>query len=137
MTKVSKPPFIIDDTTVSNAELAQIAELAAESIDTYGWIQSDFGTADTGFCALGAISYSATQTWFVQSSVPDLDYIDRGILRYTAKRRLGQIAGSRVPRTDVDSPEHDLVVWNDTPGRTQGEVTDLLREVAKDLRNQG
>jgi hypothetical protein len=93
-------------------EAAELLEKAADAIDVHGWRQNNFGTKITGFCIIGALRHADNDQH--SSAFYDALYQigDRIVFHW------GWIAH-----------------WNDNPDRTQGEVTDVLRHTAKDLRN--
>lgn len=89
-----------------------IYENAADAIDTYGWIQGAAGNVSVGFCAYGALWHVAPNDHEWIAAVNNIDKV-----------------------VQQDPGFFGLIDYNDTLGRTQGEVTDLLRHTAKDLRN--
>lgn len=98
---------------MSHKDAADILEQAADVIDTYGWKQLDIGSISDGFCAIGALRQAA----WVDGKPANRAAYARAMSSLQAK--VFTVAG-----------------FNDTPKRTQGEVTDLLRSTAKDLRNE-
>lgn len=104
--------------------VASILEEAASILDTYGWISGGYGDQSNGYCAVGAIA-----------AVPGCSLLfeeeDRYALRLVAKR-----VASIPISTSIVINEEAVLGWNDELGRTLGEVTDTLRSVAKDLRNE-
>lgn len=81
-------------------------------LENYGWIQEDVGGAETGFCALGAVTEAVE---LCSSARYDAYYAARSALMYT-----------------VQSSEfgcHDGVIqFNDAPGRTKEEVLNLFNQ---------
>lgn len=112
----------MSDTT----KAAAILEDAADYIDQHGWCQDDYTDLDTSdgpieagaqgapACALGAISIASGQTlWGVRTPAVD-----------TAIWAINQRIST------------EIVGWNDRIGRTQEEVTAVLRQAAQDLRER-
>jgi hypothetical protein len=107
------------------AEIAAILDRAADHIDTVGWYQDllfdgaqSFTTPESQcrVCALGAINVALHGT---------PNFVD------------GEEIGAHDVADYVDQHRGDsleLATWNDTPGRTQAEVTAALRGTAAGLR---
>lgn len=106
---------------------SEILDKAADYIDTHGWNQGDYENEDGGVCLAGAVwkvmlpnsrpfKYHSYDEYHSDTAVNVLRKVDQHI--------------TKVNRAEWPSvPE-----FNDAPERTQGEVTDLLRTVAKELR---
>lgn len=104
-------------------EIAELLENAADVIDTYGWLQGRSGNTNVGFCASGAMC---------QASVgfhPELVEKAWRVLNVAATKDL------RSHDVHATGLHPAAVLLNDHPSTTQGDVTDLMRGVAKDLRN--
>lgn len=84
--------------------VSDILEAAAAKLDATGWRQQSFGPQEGPNCAAGAILYCKAGTPYLRDLA--LDYL----------------------ATQVG---HGVIGWNDTPGRTIGEVTEALRRAAK------
>jgi len=114
-------------------EPADVLEAAADLLESKGWQQGAFDNAvnpddSTAFCALGAIRAVTGYSLAKRNYIRDGDYaLYRERYRYTlqASVALGAKVGLDVP------------AWNDRPGRTAEEVIDVMKHVAKDLRNRG
>lgn len=113
---------------------AEVLERAADLIDVHGWHQGTYNR-EGRLCALGAVREAVGATDrkgnVIVSNVALLPFVrsDRIALRISG--HLSEM-GVRDPATKC-APTVPL--WNDAPERTQGEVTDVLRTVAKELRN--
>ncbi|MGW0837092.1 DUF6197 family protein [Streptomyces prunicolor] len=108
-------------------EFADILDKAADHIDTVGWFQgslyNDFTDPDKPLaacqvCALGAINMALHGT-------PQFPLRGHEI-RYEA-HEVAELLKSRIG-------DDELAEWNDAEGRTQAEVTALMRETAAELR---
>lgn len=95
-------------------DVADVLEAAAEVIEVKGWCQKESVDGEGRVCVLGA----------VQSA----DLLNRHPLTVRAMRALRNRLGL--------VQNYDVIAWNDRPGRTEGEVLDLLKHTAKDLRNE-
>lgn len=111
-------------------DVADLLEQAADRLDVYGWGQDNYRSTDGSYCAMGAIR-SAFETsadqGLARALLARVDAVDRVALALEES--------GKVPLGEPMSPASVIICWNDVPGRTQGEVTDLLRKVAKDIRN--
>lgn len=101
------------ESTPAPAEIADCAEAAADYIDTHGWCQASFQDDEGRVCMYGSLSRGVKP----RSSL--LYAVDAAI---TARIR-------------ATSDRDHILSFNDTLGRTQGEVTDIFRHTAKALRN--
>lgn len=115
-------------------EVADILDAAADLLQSKGWQKGAFSNATdpreaTAFCALGAIravtGYSMAAHEYVESSGGDYAfYREKYMYAMQASVALAAKVGDNVPG------------WNDRPGRTAEEVIDVMKHVAKDLRNR-
>jgi hypothetical protein len=110
-------------------EAADVLERAAEFLETVGWVQNQSLMTDaigviTGACVSGACWIAATGASVEEDlHVPSVKELNQpGSPLYAAWAALEQ-------------KQIDPMGWNDTVGRTAAEVIDLLKEIAKDLRN--
>lgn len=90
---------------------ADVLDAAADLLDRDGWCQGYDKDDDGRYCARGATKAAASSDTLVG-------------------------AGARIALTQR-LPTHNIPAWNDTPGRTQEEVTSTLRRVARELREEG
>ncbi|KAB1146754.1 hypothetical protein F7R91_14335 [Streptomyces luteolifulvus] len=112
------------------AEIADALDRAADHIDTVGWLQGDLyddyaqhgkPLAECRVCAMGALNMALHGTPMFPLNLQPDELTAHDVAALVEQR----IAGS------------ELADWNDSRGRTQAEVTALLRETAADLRNGG
>lgn len=92
-------------------QIADVIDATADAIETYGWIQGRFGSTEKGFCVLGALKFVVF--------VLEEDYL----LHDRAQVAIQGHIGMHVPP------------WNDADGRTQQQVLDELRLIAKEERS--
>jgi hypothetical protein len=97
---------------MSDSETAETLEAAADYIDVHGWCQRDWITPTGQVCLDMALSE-------VTDHVSHCLDARNALIRYLK---------------DIGVNPPSYMNFNDMPGRTQGEVTDLLRTVAKQLR---
>lgn len=90
------------------AEAAAAIEAGVEMIEKYGWVQGRSGNQAVGFCAVG--------------SMLELDAATR-------------LACDRLDAA-VEAPFRNVIDYNDWPDTTEAQVIDLMKRVAKDLRNE-
>lgn len=115
---------------------AEVLEKAADLLETIGWVQGeeivygsndpDAGLVITGMCARGACRVAV-----------GLDKSDMNAPMQQIKSFMGGFralhAGLNIQPKD---PWGSVPGWNDFPGRTADEVIDMMKRVAKDLRNE-
>lgn len=89
---------------MSNAN--EVLGQAAELIRRHGWVQRKFGSEGEGFCLVGALIHVGNPS--------SQGYAD-------AYARVSEELEERTP-----------LAWNDTEGRTQKEVLELLERAARD-----
>ena len=82
---------------------------AADLIDARGWHQGGYCGPDGGVCCLAAVDIVSRHALLVVTEAAEL-----------LCRRVGAPDPAGLPRNKV-------VAWNDAPGRTQAEVTSMLR----------
>lgn len=109
-------------------EIADILDRAADHIDTVGWLQGSlYGKheptqplTECRVCAIGALNMAlyGSPSFALRDPAPD---------EVTAHDVAEYLQGSRTTGLE-------LAEWNDTEGRTQNQVTALLRETAAELR---
>lgn len=113
--------------TTTKQDAATLLENAADAIDTYGWVQHDLGHPNRGFCAVGAVLYAHDP----------VEYLTHGGIGGNVPRQVWDHL-NRAARKQGHGPrdfQSAVVMFNNHHATTQGDVTDLLRGVAKDLRN--
>ena len=112
---------------------AEVLEQAADLIETVGHAKgmsrsfdSDGFTA-TGFCITGALGqvgrYRAIS-------------IESGIMELLHAKLVAQGSLTRIIYSWCDS-RNSVIEWNDDDRTTKAEVIDLLKNTAKDIRNEG
>lgn len=129
----------------SYEQKAEYLEQAADLLDTQGWCQGTFAVDSDGvmapnlikppddakFCILGALRH-VTGFWGTYQNgmykSPEASSRDG---TYEIENEL------MVALRAAKFSSSEIAVWNDAEERTHGDVTDLLRGVAKDLRNRG
>lgn len=97
----------------SESEVADLIEQAANLIETYGWIQGQYGDETMGYCVMGALERAASA----------------GALDRKEAVRAGLALGRQVGAAAI-------TIYNDAPERTKNEVIDLMKHTAKDLHNR-
>jgi predicted Zn-dependent peptidase len=109
-------------------KLVALAEQCAEVIEN-GWMQGWYvhtdGEGNNRYCSLGAINH-VTGEW------------DSSVSRGSVREKLRIAAAREIDPsfdTDLYDPHATVVQWNDESGRTQAEVADLFRKVAKNIAN--
>lgn len=119
--------------TPTNQELAAYAEKAAEIVEQ-GWCQGKLEDENGRCCALGAIGKAVhSDSWFWDHYGSDNSA--NGILASKAAELIYQTRYTVDEGTAV--PEHYIVVYyNNDPERTQAEIVDLFKSVAKEFANQ-
>lgn len=95
---------------------------AADYIDVHGWIQGGFDNPAGGVCALGAIRAVAPPGPNRRTSAGE----------HACVTALAAHLGLVPEATTVYDVAGLVTDWNDTPGRTAGEVTSALRGAALD-----
>lgn len=105
----------------------ELLDKAADYIDTHGWNQGGYENYETGeVCAAGAICKAFESSYAVTTN------LDEELVQSAFEAVDNQLEGfSKLP---YPLKHQNIASYNDTPGRTQGEVTDLLRTTAKKLR---
>jgi len=106
---------------VTATEVAEVLDAAVDLYEsgTYGWVQGkyEYRPPNGGMfqrCFLGILDAATYETG---KSVIAYDRV-RSVVVDTISAEIGNIAA-----------------WNDVPGRTVDEVIELMRSIAKDLRN--
>lgn len=111
----------------SLSEFADILDKAANHIDAVGWFQgalyNDFADpakplVTCQVCAIGAINMALHGTPQFPLTVPQGE---------PGAHEVADLMRSRIDGAEVSE-------WNDAEGRTQAEVTALMRETAAELR---
>ncbi|MFY2788494.1 DUF6197 family protein [Rhodococcus sp. MALMAid1271] len=111
--------------------LSEILNRAADLLADKGWNRGYYQSPEGCLCAVGAITLAAGGCFsYDEDGTPD-DFQgpnddSRGI--YAAMEAVEQAVSGSV---GVDAAR-DLVTWNDDPDRTQQEVIDTFRSVAKE-----
>lgn len=109
-------------------EIAAVLDRAADHIDTVGWhrfaLYDDEQSVNTPpsrcrVCVLGAINVALHGTPLFALRLAGTGMDTHGVAAYV-ERRLGS--------------DDEMATWNDMEGRTQDEVTAMLRETAAELR---
>ena len=112
--------------------VADILEEAASILDAHGLAKEFYQDAGS-YCTVGAIARTVDGT----ENRLTMDRHGRLLNDPVYKDTLAAVADHIGGRTDSPLMNLDCITnWNDAPERTLGEVTDLLRSVAKDLRNE-
>lgn len=111
-------------------EPADILEQAADVIDTLGWVRGTYMEEDAsgvaGYCAIGACRKAA--------GVPMADGL---MYELILNEEANFVAYTRaISALSVYLGKLSIAPWNDSFTRKQSDVTDALRETAKDLRNK-
>ena len=110
-----------DNATVDLAR-NEILRTAHGLIFHYGWIQDDYGDRETGFCLTAALD-EARRTPSLRLRY-DHESIESGYYESVAYLQgEAEFAGYR-NKEGIGSVSR----WNDKPGRTRGEVLDLLAQ---------
>ena len=106
----------------SEYDHAAILEKAAEVLETEGWSQGRYvmhvSAWTNTYCAVGAIRRAVSGNIYLQMSQD---------LLWSATHTQNLLSSKlRQP----------ITAWNDQSGRTADEVIDLMKETAKDIRNE-
>lgn len=107
---------VIETTEISDDEISELCEKAADILEKVGLCQGTFEDLDGKVCLYGALNVIL----YGQASPPFFSAKWKGnkhLIAHFAKR-LG-----------FKSPDH-TVAWNDAPGRTKEEVVRRLREAS-------
>jgi hypothetical protein len=92
--------------------VARLVDKAYALIKTYGWTQKSNGDKKVGFCLMGAV-------WMSSDSDTRMNAAE-----FAIEQELIRLGHKPWP-----------VNFNDTPGRTKGEVLVLLSRTSRDVRN--
>lgn len=116
-------------------ETADILEAAADILETRGWCQRRFHDADGAYCAVGSL-LEAAGYYSLNKEVADGASYQELLEKSPVRRGLARQAAAAVSVPGkLCRGASTLQFWNDTPGRTRGEVIDLFKNTAKDIRN--
>jgi hypothetical protein len=103
---------------------ADLIEAAADAIESSGWAQ-DVYIKNNSYCVLGALGYASAQ----RARTVEEDHRDRSFNFAVAQTAVGR-------HLNPDQSSFEAVThFNDALNRTSGEVVDMLKSVAKDIRN--
>jgi hypothetical protein len=101
---------------MNDTEIAEVLERAADALFVYGHAKLALCDEESGaMCARGAILYAITGSPLMADEVGGWKQVDAALGRYLGCH---------------------VVLWNNTPERTEAEVIDAFRLCAKDLRNK-
>lgn len=106
----------------SDLNVAEILEAAANRLEKFGWIQGKLYKVGHGYCAVGAIkesSFGQTYDMIVVTAI-----VESYLKNYMKKHDYFTDDIKSIPQ------------WNDQPGRENFEVIDLMRQAAKEWRNE-
>lgn len=107
-------------------DVADVLERAAEVIEERGWCQSKIEEVDGRVCLIGSIKAA---TGVPLDSVASLDPANVPPLWVRAAQAVDRVIQTEHAGTwSAD--------WNDCAGRDKYEVIDLLKTVAKEIRNE-
>lgn len=95
------------------ARAIEILQGARAALKKYGWVQSVYGSVNGGFCALGALRHSAKQ---------------RESRAHTLARKALDVVANRYGFSSIPR-------YNDSDGRTRGEVLRAFRSAEKEVTN--
>lgn len=110
--------------TPTPEQIADDLDAAADILITDGWCQNGFSDDEGRVCALGAIGRATLGDAYPFLVDKPADQRER---YYVACWEISE-----------QVPHHNHVpIWNDDPKRTEDDVHDLLRDTAKQLREQG
>lgn len=114
----NQPPLLVAgmisefaDTIDEALDVSRVATYAAEVIERFGWVQGETGGRNRGFCLLGALDHAIYHS--------GMDVVRQQNMWHRTKSLIHELLQTSL-----------LAQWNDASGRTAGEVTHLLREVA-------
>lgn len=113
-------------TEPTNEEIADVLERACDELIVRGWAQGVQSAEDGAVCIRGAICCAIHGEWFNPYGN------DRGLRAWNAAEEALTPPGSR--HGTGGNGQVFIPGWNDTPGRTEDDVHDLLRSTAKALR---
>lgn len=127
-------------TTLSNAEVADVLEKAAERLELCPWGQRSERINQRKICAedsifltlanarQGAIITEADR--FENRTWDKFAQVHRALVPYLPQKTEVAMSGFTYEK------EQSLFEWNDHPDRTKDEVIEMFKNVAKDLRNE-
>lgn len=114
-----------------NTDAAKLLRHAVELIEEYGWVQGQYGSYDTGFCATGAIGHDAWKNYRNYRKV-----VDRAMGTLSAHLNVPESGSSYTRWGGLRSPGRVIPLWNDSPRTTKDIVVAEMRTVA-DLLESG
>lgn len=100
--------------TVDSGSVGDVLEYAADLIESCGWLQGTLWNNE-GFCMVGAIMNAPTRIISLQCEAADYLINYMRVHGYNAR---------------------SIPDWNDNPWRTKFEVLEVLRQSAKEWRNE-
>src|SRR3954463_10651515 len=110
-------------------EVADLIDSGADLIDKYGHIKGTYGDPSIGFCEIGSLLQVVDDA----EQKGDNQNPTLGKALYALGREIKKCACGEEGCKNV-SVFHQIVVWNDAEERTQQEVLDHMRLVAKKER---
>jgi hypothetical protein len=113
--------------TTPQALLARAAEVITER----GWYQGSWTNDEGCVCTWGALNVAAAEAAGLDLDAeapkpPDPDFFPARLYNVYVAAEMDLLNAISGGRDDVDGCR-GIAEWNDTPGRTQDEVQDLLR----------
>jgi hypothetical protein len=100
------------------AEVAETIERAADLIETGGLTKGEYSNSQGAHCLLGALGTVASTVFEYGRATEEVARRIAGAEGYNPEWGFAYIVG-----------------YNDEPTRTQSEVVDMLKTIAKDIRN--
>ena len=104
-----------------------ILERAKGLIEKYGWVQGKLGHVDIGYCLKGAVDRAE-----VLQSIGEESCMSPSAASVSAQDACYLLRRLANMRLIFNEDEGAIPVYNDTPGRTKGEILDLLDEAIND-----
>jgi hypothetical protein len=137
---------------VNNNEVADVLEKAADILEseTVGWCQDNYYILDNSrvlsVCALGAVraAIAIDMGLSIEAIVSNWDQglVEQVVDGETYVSDAVRLHMDRVPVPEGYELAHEQDGWegihefNDIPGQTREEVVELMKTIAKDLRNE-
>lgn len=113
-------------------EAADLLERTADALESgkVRWCQGTMQAWDGRMCAVGALRQVGTEfKYFILDKLPPhVGYAHEQVEFYLGKTQPG-------PFTVVTEPKRSLAGWNDHKARNVGEVIDVFKQTAKEIRN--
>lgn len=116
------------DENIIPLNVGDVLEAAANRIEKFGWTQREYGSRYVGYCILGAIQHEIGYWRDLANAAEDY------LVQYMDKHGYFDEIYREMPGSEMC--KIFIAVWNDMEGRDKFEVIELLRQAAKEWRNE-